>query len=464
MLALVDLVGVNVAFAAAYWLRYEAQLGGPIRPVNHVPYAEYRGWGLLLSGILLVALWLEGLYRPQRRLSWPDKVYSIATGTLVGVALLTLLIFGLRPVAQSRLMLPYAAVLIVLTLSLVRLVDLALTRHRRRRGQGVLRTLIVGAGEVGRAVMRNVVADPDAGYHVVGFLDDDPAKRAQAIGRFPPLGSTADLARVLRREAIDRVLIALPWQSRDKIIGLASQCERAGVQVNIVPDLFQMSLNRVDVDSLNGIPLIAVRAPAIRGWARRLKRALDIAAAAGGLVVASPLMAALAVAIRLDSDGPVLFRQERVGRDGRLFTLHKFRSMVADAEAVRDRLLPLNEASGPLFKMRADPRLTRTGRLMRRLSLDELPQLWNVLQGDMSLVGPRPPMPSEVESYQDWHRRRLEIAPGMTGLWQVSGRSDLTFDEMVMLDLFYAEHWSLAMDLRILLRTVPTVLLGTGAY
>jgi exopolysaccharide biosynthesis polyprenyl glycosylphosphotransferase len=260
------------------------------------------------------------------------------------------------------------------------------------------------------------------------------------------------------------VIVTLPWTAREKIVELVDVCGAFDVRVRIVPDLFQLSLNRVDGESLNGIPLIAVRAPTIRGWRFRAKRAMDVAFTSVLLALTAPLMAVTALAILIDSRGPVLYRQLRVGRNGHVFTLFKFRSMRIDADVVREGLSHHNEATGPIFKMRRDPRVTRVGRVIRRLSLDELPQLWNVLRGDMSLVGPRPPMPGEVEEYQEWHHRRLEVAPGMTGLWQVSGRSKLTFDEMVMLDLFYAENWSLFLDLKILMRTVPTVLMGVGAY
>jgi exopolysaccharide biosynthesis polyprenyl glycosylphosphotransferase len=463
-LAVADFAAVNLAFAAAYGLRYQAELGGAINRFNFVPYRDYAPWGVSLALIFLAVCWLEGLYALRRRPTLLESVYSITAGAVISVAVLTILIFGVRPTAQSRLMLPYAAVLIVALGGLVRLVEDALRRYRRRRGNGWVRTLIVGAGEAGRAVMGSIVARPDLGYHVVGFLDDDPAKRAETIGRFGPLGGTADLARSLQEQAVDMVILALPWQCRDTIVRLVDECEARRVAVRIVPDLLQMSLNQVDVDSLNGIPLMAVRPPVIRGWHYRLKRAMDVLLATTGLILLAPVMAVMALAIRLESAGPILYRQQRVGRDGRLFTLVKFRSMVDGADEARDLLRDHNEASGPLFKMRHDPRLTRVGWVMRRLSLDELPQLWNILRGDMSLVGPRPPMPCEVVAYKAWHRRRLEIAPGLTGLWQVSGRSDLTFDEMVMLDLFYAENWSLGLDLKILLRTVPTVLMGTGAY
>jgi exopolysaccharide biosynthesis polyprenyl glycosylphosphotransferase len=463
-LLLVDALAINVGFAAAYWLRYGAQLGGSIAWYNYVPFAIYAPWGLVLTAILVPIYWLAGLYRRQRRRSWLETSYAVVGSTVVGLAALTVLIFGVRPLAQSRLMLPYAAALVALLVSLVRLVDISRWRRRLRRGQGATRALVVGAGEVGRAVIRNIIAEPESGYSVLGYLDDDPAKRSQPLGRFEPLGGTRDLLHILKSHPVDEVIIALPWKSRDKIVRLAAQCDDALVRARIVPDLFEMSLGRVDVESLNGIPLIAVRPAGIGGGSYRLKRAIDVAAAALTLAFLSPLLAVLAVAIRLDSPGPILYRQTRVGRDGRLFVCYKLRSMVVGADSQQTELRDHNEATGPIFKMRRDPRLTRAGRAIRRLSLDELPQLVNVLRGEMSLVGPRPPMPAEVAEYQEWHRRRLEIAPGLTGLWQVSGRSDLTFDEMVMLDLFYAENWSLGLDLRILLRPVPTVLLGTGAY
>ncbi len=462
-LAAADFVAINIGFAIAYLLRYSAEIGGDIAWYNYVPYREYMPWGIALSLILFVIFTIDGLYGRSRR-SFLDNLYTLLTSTIVGVAILTVLIFGLRPLAQSRLMLIYAAVLIVVCTGTIRLIDAYLFRRRLKRGTGITHTVIVGAGEVGRAVMRNIIAEPDMGLRVVGFLDDDPEKQAEPIGRFEPLGGTESLQDVLQTHRIDGAILALPWQSREKIIQLVDQCEAAGVRARIVPDLFQMSLNRVDIGSLNGIPLIDVRAPIIRGWSRRAKRAMDVGIAAAMFVIASPLLAIIAIAIRLETPGPVLYRQPRLGREGRLFTLYKFRSMREGADLERPSLLDLNEAIGPIFKMRNDPRLTNVGRTIRRLSLDELPQLWNVLLGDMSLVGPRPPMPVEVSQYKDWHRSRLDIAPGLTGLWQVSGRSKLTFDEMVMLDLFYAENWSLGLDLKILLRTVPTVIVGTGAY
>ena len=231
-----------------------------------------------------------------------------------------------------------------------------------------------------------------------------------------------------------------------------------------MPDIFQMSLSRVEIDDLGGIPLIGIRDISFSRWGLMLKRSIDMAVAASGLILLAPVMALIALAIRLDSPGPVLFKQTRVGKNGQPFVLYKFRTMRIGAEEEQEKLAALNEATGPIFKIRHDPRLTRVGRVLRRSSLDELPQLYNVLRGEMSLVGPRPPLPKEVEQYQEWHKKRLEIAPGLTGLWQVSGRSELTFDEMVLLDIYYIENWSPVLDTIITLRTIPRVLFGDGAY
>ncbi|MFN8476130.1 MAG: undecaprenyl-phosphate glucose phosphotransferase [Anaerolineae bacterium] len=464
LLVVTDAILVLVGFAIAYWLRYNVQWIEPVDEMNYVEFEAYYGAAALLTFILLLAYKIEGLYDQRRSASWLDSVYLIFSGTVVGIALLIVWFFSSRPLAVSRLMLVYAAVVIVILLSLSRLIESSIRAGLHRRGIGTDRLLIVGAGEVGMAIMRSIVAQPEMGYQIIGYLDDAPDKQEGAIGRFPALGKVCDIRRVLVEQNVNDVIVTLPMSARDAITSVVDASEDAHVRVRIVPDMFQLQLNQVHIDSISGIPLLGVRESTIRGWNRAFKRGLDVAIAAMTLIITSPITLLVALAIRLDSPGPVLFRQTRVGLYGRPFTLYKFRSMRVDAEQQLMQLKEQNEASGPLFKMRNDPRQTRVGRFIRRTSLDELPQLLNVLNGDMSLVGPRPPIPREVEQYDEWHRRRLDVAPGLTGLWQVSGRSQLTFDEMVMLDLYYAENWSLLLDLKILLRTIPTVLLGTGAY
>ena len=459
-----DVMGINLAFALAYWVRYHLQWFKPVDDVHYTTYRTYIPIALVLTLILLISYNLEGVYRPSRGRSWFDEVYSIFSGTTTGIAVMVAVFYFYQPQYHSRLIFIYALVLITALLGLSRLVKGVVLDRLRRRGIGVDRVLIVGAGEVGRMVMRNLVARPEFGYTVLGFVDDDPQKGRSTLGRFQGLGGLEHLPDLLSKGEVDEVIITLPWMYHRKILALVAQCQRARVRSRIVPDLFQMRLTQVDIDDLGGIPLIGFRDVAISGWKQVVKRGVDVVGALVLLVVLAPFLGLIALAIRLETPGSPIYCQARVGKGGREFTLYKFRSMYEGAEEERDRLVPLNEADGPLFKIREDPRVTRVGRLLRRASLDELPQLFNVLRGDMSLIGPRPPLPSEVAQYQDWHRKRLEVAPGMTGLWQVSGRSELTFDEMVMLDLYYIENWSLGLDLRIVLRTIPRVILGYGAY
>lgn len=464
LVILADILLINVAFAVSYWVRYELQWFKAVEEANYVPYSRYFPVSLLLTVVLLITCKLEGVYNQPRDRSWLNQVYSIISGTTTGIIIMVVFFFFYRPDFYSRLIFLYAAIFITLFLSLSRLIKSIILSQLRQRGFGVRKLLIVGAGEVGRTIMRTIVAQPELGYQVVGFVDDNPEKGQSDIGNFKGLGSLDNLPRLIQEEALDEVIITLPWMYHRKILSIMTQCQRQRVQARIVPDLFQMSLSRVDVDDLGGIPMIGVKEISISGWKLVLKRALDVTVALLGLIVLSPLMALTALLIKLDSPGPVLFKQVRVGKGGRQFVLYKFRSMRDGAEKEQEKLAELNEAIGPIFKVHDDPRVTRLGKILRRISLDELPQLYNILRGEMSLIGPRPPLPSEVEQYQEWHKRRLEASPGITGLWQVSGRSQLTFDEMVLLDIYYIENWSPALDSTIFLRTIPRVILGDGAY
>jgi exopolysaccharide biosynthesis polyprenyl glycosylphosphotransferase len=247
-------------------------------------------------------------------------------------------------------------------------------------------------------------------------------------------------------------------------MAIVAQCEREQVKARIVPDMFQMSISRMDIVTLAGIPLIGIKDTPMGRLDRWLKRAIDFTVSLLALVLFAPLLGFVALMIKLDSEGPVFFRQERLGKGGRRFIIHKFRSMYRDAEERLRELEDANEADGPIFKMKDDPRITRVGKWLRRLSIDELPQFYNVLRGDMSIIGPRPPIQSEVDQYQEWHKRRLEVSPGITGLWAISGRSELSFDEMALLDIYYIENWSPALDTRIFFQTIPYVIFGRGAY
>jgi exopolysaccharide biosynthesis polyprenyl glycosylphosphotransferase len=457
-----DFVLINVAFALAYYLRYDLHFPVTVAEANYVQYRVYIPISLGLSLGLLAIYRLEGIYDYVRGRSWLEEMYQLLTATFTGIVFVVFVFFLFRPDYYSRLIYLYAGILIVLLLTLERVLLQMILSSFRRRGLGVDRALIIGCGETGRAILRNVIAQPGLGYRIEGFVDDDSSKTS--LGPYQLLGGTAELRSILQSHPVDEVIVTLPWHARDKIIQIMEVCDGAGARVKIVPDLFQLSLSRIAVDAVGGIPLIAVKDSSITGGAVAIKRALDLILTLLLSIVLLPLMALIAALVKLTSRGPIIFSQRRVGRGGRLFTAYKFRTMRVGAEQELTQLRHLNEADGPLFKIRNDPRLTLLGKILRRFSFDELPQLWNVLRGDMSLVGPRPAIPAEVAQYEDWHKRRLEVSPGATGLWQVSGRSELTFDEMVMLDIYYIENWSPWLDLWILLKTIPTVMTARGAY
>jgi exopolysaccharide biosynthesis polyprenyl glycosylphosphotransferase len=462
LVVVADIVLINLAFFLGYYARYQLQLFFSVPDTFVAPYSAYLPVQLAYTLMMLLFLALDGVYRQRREGGWFEELYRIGNATTTTIVIVVAGTFLLQPVFYSRLLPFEVGVLTILLLSLARLARRALAAELRKRGKGLDRVLIVGAGEIGRAVMRNLVARPELGYQVVGFVDDDLTKGD--LGRFKALGGLESVGTAIKAERVDEVIITLPWTYHRTIMGLVRSCQAAGVRARVVPDLFQLSLSRVDFDDMGGIPLMGLKRTSIPRAGRLIKRALDISFALVALVLFAPVLGLIALLIRLDSPGPAVFSQRRVGEGGRPFDILKFRSMRVGAEEQQAQLQDLNQATGPVFKIKSDPRITRMGRLLRRSSLDEWPQFVNVLRGEMSVVGPRPGLPSEVAQYQPWQRQRLEVPPGITGLWQVSGRSDLTFDEMCLLDVYYIENWSLGMDLTIMLRTVPRVLFADGAY
>ena len=464
LLVIADMLLIGLACVMAYIVRYNLQWFRAVDPASEITFGSYLPIALTLMITLLLTFRLSKVYPYQRGLSLFEEVYTIAQSTTYSIVILITISLVFRPNLDSRLIFLYIAIFVTLLLGASRLGIALALRSLRRYGVGVQRILLIGAGDVGRMVMRNITARPELGYQLIGFLDDNPIRGRTDIGSFPALGSVDNLKDVLGNYAVQRVIICLPWQSHRTSQRLMRTCEQASIHAQVVPDLFQLTKNQMAVEQLNGIPLISVSDVSIRGWNLLFKRVSDILLTLFGGLLALPILVAVAFAIRLESPGPIFYGQTRVGKDGQPFCCYKFRSMVVGAEEMRSQMSELNEANGPWFKVRDDPRLTKVGRFLRRISLDELPQLYNVLRGDMSLVGPRPNLPEEVAAYEQWHRKRLSVSPGITGLWQVSGRSDLTFDEMVLLDIYYVENWSIQFDLSIIMRSVPAVLLGRGAY
>ncbi|MEV7528518.1 sugar transferase [Agrococcus sediminis] len=338
---------------------------------------------------------------------------------------------------------------------------------RRREGEWASRTIIIGDRDEVQYVLERLGGTRDLAYRVVGAaVTGDPGDPLELDGRpVPVLTSKASLAESAERMGADTVILAAkPDADPEYLTRVSRQLEGTCAELVLFSRLTDVAGPRISFRPVDGLPLIQVRIPTFDGGRHVLKRALDIVVATCALLAIAVLAVPIAIAIRLDSPGPVLFRQQRVGRDGRTFGMLKFRTMHIDAEQQLEALRAQNEGAGPLFKLRSDPRVTRVGAVLRKYSLDELPQFWNALKGDMSVVGPRPPLPGEVTAYDGTVMRRLYLKPGITGLWQISGRSDLSWDESVRLDLRYVENWSVMQDLMIMVKTARVMVRPAGAY
>ncbi len=404
-----------------------------------------------------------GLYRSEQLASWASAVSEVPRG-FVGVLLITWPTFGLVSLAGLD---PAGAVAFVTVGSIAALGALSRTLVRaslHRDPKLRQRTLILGSGLVAGQVVEKIRVNPQFGLIPVGIVDDD----VHDVGTpdLPWLGRFSDLNEIIEAQNIDRVIIAFSRVDHEDLLEAIRASRDAGVSVDVVPRLFEFLDGVRSLDQIGGLPLLTIGVPVLASSSMAAKRVLDVVGSLTLIVAFSPVMLATAIAIKLESRGPVFFRQPRAGRGNKSFKLIKFRSMYIDAEQRKQELDAMNEANdGVMFKIRKDPRVTRVGRTIRRFSIDELPQLFNVLKGEMSLVGPRPLIfPETAALERDWHLRRLELRPGITGPWQVYGRSQSPFQEMVRFDYQYVAGWSLARDIEILLATLPAVMSGRGAY
>lgn len=457
-----DAAMVIIAFLLAYWLRYTAEVGPQIQ--QRVAIGRYAPLAALLLAIILPVLMIKGAYTAKLGRELVDDMVTVFSAATISVAGLVVITTMLHQYDYSRGLVLYLWAFLIVLLASARAAWRAFQRLCYRRGWGVRQLLVVGASDAGKMVMQSVMNRPDLGYQLAGFVETRGIPYVRDFGRFRGLGTVSDIPELVESGLVDEIIIALPASEHEEVAPILGLCERHGVGLKLVPDLFEMSLGRVQMDDIAGIPLLDVKDRPLRRFERAVKRTVDIAVSACLVVLTFPLVLLIAALVRLESGSPVFLEQDRVGLGGRTFRCLKFRTMRTDAEDLRASLDAYNEADGPLFKMRDDPRCTPLGKRLRRWSLDELPQALNVLRGEMSLVGPRPPLVEEANAYDDRQARRLEVKPGMTGIWQVSGRSDLGFDEMVMMDLYYVDNWSLALDARILLRTISAVLRRHGAY
>jgi exopolysaccharide biosynthesis polyprenyl glycosylphosphotransferase len=457
-----DVVGLVLAFALT-----ENIFGS----VTHGQAFNTRGEVVLF--LITLPVWillakLYGLYDRDENRTDPRTVDDLGgvfhlttVGTWIVVAALRVTSVAHPYIVRVAVFWGLAIAGIVMTRSIAR-------RICRQHESYVQNTLVVGAGPEGRHIAKRLDRHPEFGLRVVGFVDGDPGAAVPGFGERRVVGALDDLPRLVRERHVGRVIMGFTADGHAAMLRQIRELNAAGVQVDVIPRFPELVGPEVDFHTAGGISLWSLRPFRLSRSSRALKRLGDLVFSAAGLVLLSPLLAVVAIAIKLDSRGPVFFRQERILDSRRTFRIWKFRTMVADAEARKRELAHLNVhahdgGDGKMFKIADDPRITRVGRVLRRYSLDELPQLLNVVTGEMSLVGPRPLIPEEHHYVTEWRRRRLELKPGVTGLWQVNGRSDVPFEEMVALDYRYVTNWSPWLDLSLILKTVPELLRGRAA-
>ncbi len=456
LLVVNDLAMTAIAFYLAYWLRTVTPAA-----INIAPFGDYLSMMAIQVIAIVIVYFFSRLYDLKRSMPRVDEFYRIFAATSVGTIstiAFTSFLFKNSTLELDfpRVMVVYAWLLTVVLVTAGRSLLILVRNLLRRRGRLVDRLLIVGTGDVGRMILQKIRQMPRLGYSVVGFVDGEASLGDQIMG-VPVLGGVDDIPDLIREHEIEEVIIGRPELTHQEMLAIVSRCERGQVGIKIFPDLFQIIATELSIGDLGGLPLLSVRDVALRGWKLTLKRTVDLVGSAVLLVIFSPLLMLIALAIKLDSPGSVFYAQERMGLDAKPFWCLKFRSMRTDAE--RD---------GPGWTTENDPRVTRMGALIRRFSIDELPQLINVLVGEMSLVGPRPERPVYVEQfrrsiprYMDRHREKA----GMTGWAQVNGlRGDTSIAERTKYDLWYIENWSLWLDFRIMVRTLFSIFGDRHAY
>ncbi len=440
----------------AYW-KIDIVPGPPI--LQDVRLQNQLHLIVLIVPVWLLALHAGGAYNDLRRVRSDLLFLRVTRAVGMGLLVLLGLLFILQPAtATSRTFLLSYAGLSVLGLYVARRFML----RRPAERDELIDILVVGSVVEAEPFLETLRRRPDWGMRVAGVIRPDD-EEVTSIGGVKVLGTISQIHRVLEQESIAQVFVTGRAWSNSTLRAVADACEEVGVTFTMDANFLGLSVSRAEVNDYEGWSVLSFSSTPTNADALVIKRIMDLVGSAVALVLLSPILLFTALAIKLEDGGPVLFVQKRCGLYGRSFPMYKFRSMVIDAEARKAELERLNEMSGPVFKMARDPRITRVGAFIRKTSIDELPQFWNVLRGEMSLVGPRPPIPSEVARYERWQMRRLSMKPGITCIWQVSGRNHVDFDTWMKLDLQYIDNWSLFLDVKLLVKTVPAVLLGSGA-
>lgn len=453
---LTDLLLVTAAFFLAYFVRHFSESLAPLVTYLWFLPLLLLGWGAFLYS--------SGMYTSFRLKKTTEVLFIVYQAAYLSFFLFAGVCYALRIAHISRVFVFLVFLFTTIFLAVEKLVILKVFRHLRKKGFNYRYVLMVGTDQRARDFIKRIEENRELGLNLVGLVSLEKDEVGRSIEGYPVLGTLEQVPQIYRANTIDQALFVVPYSFLGEIERAIIYFETVGVKVNVAMDYFSERFARAKATEFFDVPFLSFETTKERLLPLAVKRFMDIVLSGIGLIILSPIFLVTAILIKLTSPGPVLFIQERGSVNGRKFRLYKFRTMSADAEQRLAELRSLNEMNGPAFKLKDDPRITKIGKILRKLSIDELPQLWNVFKGDMSLVGPRPPLLSEVEQYDDWQYRRLSMRPGITCLWQVSGRNKITdFDKWAKLDLDYIDNWSLWMDFEILLRTVPVVLLGIGA-
>jgi exopolysaccharide biosynthesis polyprenyl glycosylphosphotransferase len=420
---------------------------------------------LIILPVWSLLFYFARLYESQRTRSLLHEIKSILSSSAIGTFILGFFIFALKAHITSRLFILTFGITSFSLLTLSRILIRELARVFRRKGFNYRSIMIVGTGKRARELAINIEKNSHWGLRFIGFVSDIPTARFTKIMGYPVLGLVNNLPDIIDSHVIDEVVFAVSRKRLETLEESFLLCEEEGINTRIAVNFFPHMIAKVHLEDLHGIPLLTFSTVPSNEVLLFIKRTIDVLVSGFLIVSLIPIYAIVAILVKTSSPGPIFFRQIRAGRNGRQFTLYKFRSMVEDAEFLRPELEKLNEMSGPVFKMKNDPRVTSIGKWLRKTSMDELPQFWNVFVGEMSLVGPRPPLPEEVVHYKRWQKRKLSMKPGITCLWQISGRNkNIDFEDWMKLDLKYIDNWSLKLDMEIFLKTIPVVLLGKGAF
>jgi len=469
---LLDTFILMLAFFLAYFLRqsFSAFYKLDIIPSTQViarTVASISDYLVVLFFVVLVwgfMLYLNGMYQSMRTRSLFEIVWIVIRSSFFANLLLGAFIFLFKLTFVSRVFFVIFVVVSLTFILLEKMVIFFIMHYVRKKGYNYRRLLIVGRGRRTANFIKKTQSHPEWGIKIFGVIDDEPCREIDKVGGIEVIGILKNLPEILHLYAIDEVVFVVPRSRLNHMENAIIACEMEGVKATISVDLFDLKIAKLHQTELGDIPLLTFETTVAKEWQLFVKRAMDIIISGFAITLLSLVFLIVTILIKLTSSGLVMFKQKRVSLNGRKFVLYKFRTMYKDADKKQEELKDHNEMEGPVFKIKKDPRITPLGRVLRKFSIDELPQLFNVFIGHMSLVGPRPPIPEEVEQYNPWQRRRLSMRPGITCLWQVNGRNKIGFEEWMKLDLEYLDNWSLWLDFKILMKTIPVVLFGIGAY